>query len=163
MLALGGSRRHHFPGVIVGDRHHAAPASAEQPVVGRVDRHLARLLARRGRPAPHQCRGLRVDCSTSLESYTLPSPADALYSGLPPGGTFVISSGRSPSRSAVPVEGEHEVRHAVAGRSRKQGCAGNLGTSGAQAESIMKEHMKTYGSLLLWDCSRPRFCGAVAP
>ena len=45
--------------------------------------------------------------TTSLVSvrfaYTLPSPADAPYSGLPPSGMFVINfpaAGRSPSKSA---------------------------------------------------------------
>ena len=67
--------------LIVGNRHHSAPASAKQAVMRRVDRHGDRLLARRRRPAALDGRGFRVDLhhfgmvSVRL-AYTLPSPAE---------------------------------------------------------------------------------------
>ena len=54
-------RRDYFAGLIVGDRHHAAAASAEQPMMRGVDGHGDRLLAWGGGPAPGYGRRLRVD------------------------------------------------------------------------------------------------------
>src|ERR1019366_7691113 len=54
-------RGHHLARLIVGYRHHAAAASAEQAVVGGVDSHGDRLLARGGGPPPRHTRCLRVD------------------------------------------------------------------------------------------------------
>ena len=51
----------HLAGMIVGNCHDAATASAKESVVGGVDRHRDRLLAGCSRPAPdHGCR-LGVD------------------------------------------------------------------------------------------------------
>ena len=51
----------HFAGLIVGDRHQAAAASAEQAVVGGVNSHGDRLPARGGGPAPQHSSVLGVD------------------------------------------------------------------------------------------------------
>ena len=50
-----------LPCLIVRHRHHAAAASAEQPMMSGVDRHRDRLLARGGGPSPRDRCGLRVD------------------------------------------------------------------------------------------------------
>ena len=68
-------RRHHLAGLIVGDCHHAAAASTEQAVMGGVDGHGDRLLARGGRPAPrHGCR-LRPDVRSGADPH--PAMSDA--------------------------------------------------------------------------------------
>src|SRR5205814_8771916 len=56
-----GNRRDYLAGLIVGDRHHAASAAAEQPMMRGIDGHGDRLLARGGWPAPRHRGCLRVD------------------------------------------------------------------------------------------------------
>src|ERR1039457_4995782 len=110
----------YLAGLIVGDRHHAAAGSAEQPMVGGVDGYRDRLLARSvdhskqpvlvggvdgyrdrllARSVDQSRATVAVFASISTTSlvsvrfaHTLPSPADAPYSSPP--------AGRSPSRSA---------------------------------------------------------------
>ena len=115
-------RRDDLAGLVVRDRHHAAAASAEQPVVRR----------RRSPSRPAACtarwtidasrsRALASISTTSLVSvrfaYTLPSPADTPYSGLPPSGMFVISVPclriDHGGRVCVAVEREDAVRRGV--------------------------------------------------
>jgi hypothetical protein len=71
----------------------------------RIDRHRHRLLASGRGPTPADRRVFASISTTSLVSvrlaYTLPSPADAPYSGLPPSGMLVISL---PSRGSITVE-----------------------------------------------------------
>ena len=45
---------------MVGDCHHAAAASAEQPIVGSIDGHGDRLLARGSGPTPGHGRRFRI-------------------------------------------------------------------------------------------------------
>src|SRR5471030_3398970 len=55
------NRGHDFPGLVVGHSHHTAATSAEQAVMGGVDRHGDRLLARGGGPTSCDGRRLRID------------------------------------------------------------------------------------------------------
>src|ERR1022692_4506622 len=95
----------YLAGLIVGDRHHAAAGSAEQPMVGGVDGYRDRLLARSVDQSRATVAAFASISTTSLVSvrfaYTLPSPVDAPYSGLPPSGMFVISV---PARGSTTVE-----------------------------------------------------------
>src|ERR1022692_2566678 len=84
----------YLAGLIVGDRHHAAAGSAEQPIRGGVDGYRDLLFARSVDQSRATVAVFASISTTSLVSvrfaYTLPSPADAPYSSPP--------AGRSPSR-----------------------------------------------------------------
>jgi len=63
------NRRDQLARLIVGDRHYAAPASAEQAMVCGIDGHRNWLLARGRRPTPHHNSRLRVNFHHALTAH----------------------------------------------------------------------------------------------